>query len=470
MSEKKPILILQMQRMGDLILSYPLMLWLARQYPGHPIFVAAEESFYKPLMKLSPAATYFPWEGVSVLKQYSFELVINLSIREKAAQLAHDVTAQRTIGPVQSPDGTRVIHGNWQLYRASLVSNNLYNRYHWAELNALDVIPYKDMAATSFNEPRTLPSGASKVGLFIGASEEAKRPSPQFLAELIKQLLGRGLRPVLFGGPGEVEMGQEVMRLAAAPILNLCGTLGLDEFGAVGQTLALFITPDTGPMHLAAWTGLKCLNLSMGNVNPWETGPYNPGHYVLRADMDCAKGCWQCTRSRLYCHDPFDPGRIAALAVRMVSGDSLARLSRMPLPGLTLSTTQKLDGLYDLKRLDATPADEERVTSRFWKAFFGHRFGTWDEAQPMTAWQKMTDHAPQAAERLLGHIPEIGRQFTHGLKTGALLNSAFWTDSPPVVRPFTGFVHMALENGNYARPAWAESMQHLEALINCCRD
>ena len=85
MTDKRPILILQMQRMGDLILSYPLMLWLARQYPGHPIFVAAEETFYKPLMSLSPAVTYFPWTGVHVLKQHSYELVLNLSIQEKAA-------------------------------------------------------------------------------------------------------------------------------------------------------------------------------------------------------------------------------------------------------------------------------------------------------------------------------------------------------------------------------------------------
>ena len=77
---KKPILILQMQRMGDLILSYPLILWLARRYPGHPIFVAAEELFYKPLMGLSPAVTYFPWTGADVLRQHEFELVLNLSI------------------------------------------------------------------------------------------------------------------------------------------------------------------------------------------------------------------------------------------------------------------------------------------------------------------------------------------------------------------------------------------------------
>ena len=333
MTDKRPILILQMQRMGDLILSYPLMLWLARRYPGHPIFVAAEETFYKPLMSLSPAVTYFPWTGAHVLKQHSYELVLNLSLQEKAALLAGEVTAERKIGPTQTADGARFVHGDWQLYRTSLVRNNLYNRYHWAELNALDVIPFAGIASTHFNLSRTLPATVNKIGLFLGASDAAKRPSAQFWASLVEELHGHNLRSVLFGGPAEKDLGLEVRKLAKAPALNTCGTLGLEEFGAVGQTMALFITPDTGPMHLAAWTGLKCLNLSMGNVNPWETGPYSPGHFVLRADMDCAKGCWQCTRDRLHCHDPFIPSRIATLVARMAAGDTAGKLSKMNLPG-----------------------------------------------------------------------------------------------------------------------------------------
>ena len=466
---KKPILILQMQRMGDLILSYPLMLWLARKYPGHPIFVAAEELFYKPLMMLSPAVTYFPWTGAKVLRKHEFELVLNLSIQEKAAVLAGEVRAGEKLGPVQSANGSRFVHGEWQLYRASLVKNNLYNRYHWAELNALDVIPKGEVAATRFDPPRTLPKGATKVGLFLGASETAKRPSSDFWAGLVRELLKRGLHPVLFGGPAEQKLGKRVAKKAGTPVLNLCGTLGLEEFGAVGQTLALFITPDTGPMHLAAWTGLKCLNLSMGPVNPWETGPYAPGHFVLRADMECARGCWQCSRNALYCHEPFAPARVAALGARMVAGDGTAKLAKMSLPGLTLFETGKGDlGLYHIRRLDKTAPDPERLASRFWQRFFGSRFGLWDEESPAAAWQDLADNGPQEAESLLEHIPAMGSQFKHGLKTGSLLDESFWSQSPAMARPLTGLAQMQLENGDYKRTAWTAVMAHLEGLIRVC--
>lgn len=463
----KPILILQMQRMGDLILTYPLMLWLARRYPGHPIFVAAEKSFYLPLMKLSPAATYFPYDGADRLKKHDFELVINLSIREEAARLAGEVRAQRRLGPVRGADGSSRVFGDWQLYRTSLVKNNRYNRFHWGELNGLDGVSFADMKGTVFSPPRTLPDG-NRIGLFLGASEQAKRPSARFWAELADELHGRGLRPVLFGGPAEKELGEEVARLSRGPVLNLCAALGLDEFGAVGQTLALFITPDTGPMHLAAWTGLKCLNLSMGNVNPWETGPLNPGHYVLRADMDCAKGCWTCTRDRLHCHAPFKPGRVAGLARRLVRGHGRDKLSGLALPGLALFATGKSGlGLYHLSRLDGRPPDGERLASRFWQAFFGHLFGLWDDARPKAAWAGLADKAAPEAEALLAHLPEMGRQFKHGLKTGSLLDASFWAGSPASARPLTGYIQMYLENNDYSRPAWAHALGLVERVAAC---
>ncbi|EGB15959.1 glycosyl transferase family 9 [Pseudodesulfovibrio mercurii] len=464
---EKPILILQMQRMGDLILSYPLMLWLARRHPGHPIFVAAEKTFYEPLMKLSPPATYFPWSGVKHLEKHDYELVLNLSIQEKAAVLAGRVKAGARLGPVQDGDGTRRVLGDWQLYRTSLVRNNLYNRFHWGELNGLDAVPFTDIAATRFSRPRTLP-GSNKVGLFLGASDAAKRPSAAFWAELVDELHGRGLRTVLFGGPAEKDLGAEVARLAKGPALNLCGTLGLDEFGAVGQTLGLFVTPDTGPMHLAAWTGLKCLNLSMGNVNPWETGPLQPGHFVLRADLDCAKGCWRCTRDSLACHEPFRPGRVAGLVKRLVMSNDSALLARMDLPGLTLFETGRAHGLYHLKRLDQTAPDAERLASRFWQRFFGALFGLWDDGRAAAPWADLGRDAPQAAETLLAHIPEMGRRFTHGLRTGTALDPSFWADSPTMARPFTGFVHMYLENRDYSREAWAHALTLLERLAAIC--
>lgn len=461
----KPILVLQMQRMGDLILSFPLFLWLERVFPGSPLLVAAEKMFYEPLLNLSPKATYFPWDGEEMLLGNQFGTVLNLSIRERASRLAARANTERLLGPATTEEGVHRIHGPWQLYRASLVNNNRYNRFHWADLNALDCVPLSLMAQTQFSEPR-IPRENRKVGLFLGASEAAKRPTPEFWATLCKDLMARDLRPVLFGGPAEVALGAEVERLYQGPVLNLCGKLGLDEFGAVGQTLSLFITPDTGPMHLAAWTGLRCLNLSMGNVQPWETGPYQPGHYVLRADMECARGCWACSRSRLHCHDPFDAGRIAVLVRRMVSGASDESLGRVRLPGLTLFRTgRNADGLYRLLRLDGAEPDAERLLGRYWQSFFGGAFGLWGMERAVRDWRVFYETDASAAKDMLAAIPAVGRQLAHGLRTGALLTADFWSSVPASLTPLTGYVQMLLENGDYSRQAWAEAMEFLEVFV-----
>ena len=258
-----------MQRMGDLILSFPLFLWLAREHPDHPIWVVAEEAFFRPLMAVSPKVTYFPWSGVSVLERESFRLLVNLSVRDEAAALAGRLAAEEKLGPILEPGGVRRVRGTWQIYRAGLVENNRHNRFHWADLNALDAIGIARLRATFFDPPRRRAGPENRVGVFLGASEAAKRPTAELWAALLRELLDRGLRPALLGGPAETGLAGEVARAFAGPVLNLCGTLGLEEFAAAGQSLRLLITPDTGPMHLAAWTGLATLNLSLGNVSPF---------------------------------------------------------------------------------------------------------------------------------------------------------------------------------------------------------
>lgn len=47
-----PVLVLQLQRMGDLILTFPLLSRLKQRWPGHPVWVVAEPQFFRELMPL----------------------------------------------------------------------------------------------------------------------------------------------------------------------------------------------------------------------------------------------------------------------------------------------------------------------------------------------------------------------------------------------------------------------------------
>ena len=219
----KPICLLQMQRLGDLVLTFPLALWIKRRYPGHPLWVVAEKRFFEGLLPLSPDLAYIPWEESAGLRRQSFHLVANLSIRKQAAELAGALRSDETFGPVIQADGTSRIRGNWQLYRTSLVKNNRHNRFHWAELNALDLIPPADLAKTTWDAPGSPAENAARVGLFLGASQEFKRPPAAFWARLVECLHERQLLPVLLGGNAEIALGREVRALTKSPCLDLCG-------------------------------------------------------------------------------------------------------------------------------------------------------------------------------------------------------------------------------------------------------
>ncbi|MEW5773208.1 MAG: glycosyltransferase family 9 protein [Thermodesulfobacteriota bacterium] len=469
MSAPAPVLVLQMQRMGDLILSFPLLLWLQRTMPGHPVWVVAEEMFFSQLVPLSPAATYFPWTRAAAqeLARHPFSLVVNLSHRPEAAELAGAVAAPRKIGPVRE-NGATYVRGDWQLYRASLVAANRHNRFHWADLNALDLVPLPEMAATGWPAPRSLDAANQRVGLFVGASEEAKRPGSWFWSSLCKELLRRDMRPVLLGGPAEKFLADEIVQMAGGRVLNLAGRLTLSQFAAAGDTLQLMVTPDTGPMHLAAWTGLKTLSLSMGPINSWETGPYQPGHFVLRSKASCV-GCWSCDRAQPVCRRNYQPKRIA-MAIRQIVRGNAKALAKMDIPSLDLYRTGRGEhGLYRLERVTRPERESSRnLLGRVWRRVFGELFGLWPGDRADAAFAALAAEHPALAERFGLAAVRLGRDLKLAAK-GKTLPPDFWASGPPLMRPARSYCLTYLQNEDYATPARLRCLALVERLAGLGR-
>uniref|UniRef100_I2PZJ3 ADP-heptose:LPS heptosyltransferase n=1 Tax=Desulfovibrio sp. U5L TaxID=596152 RepID=I2PZJ3_9BACT len=460
-SEAGSIVVIQTQRMGDLILTYPLLLWLTRRYPGHRLTVVAEPTFAGPLAPVSPPAAYLPLARGGELTGRGHELVVNLSIRPEAARLAGELTAARRLGPVADAAGVVRVGGDWQLYRASVVHNNRHNRFHWAELNALDVVPVADMAQTVWPAPRTGGPGRRRVGVFVGASEPDKRPSVDFTARFVRELAGRGLVPVLLGGPGEVELGAEASRRAGMPVTNLCGRLGLKELAVLGQDMALLVTPDTGPMHLAAWTGWRVLNLSIGPVSAHETGPYQPGHFVLRPRMSC-RGCWACVRERPACRAGLDPAGVAYVAARLARGED-CRLAGARVPGYELlRSARDAAGLYALVPVGPDslsggrpdgPCDAREAVGGLWQAVFGWLFGAWGEDRAALALAGLAAGHPVLAGRFSRSLAGLGAALGRDARQGSVPDTGFAWRFAPLVRPLAGFFERVLQNGDGDRPS-----------------
>lgn len=458
----EPILLLQMQRMGDMVLTFPLMLWLQKRHPKTPIWVVGEPIFYESLLKISPHTFYIPWNNTATLKNKSFKKLINLSHRPEAAALANTLQSPEKTGPVATQGGPVYIHGAWQLYRASLVHNNRHNQFHWADLNALDVIGRQAIQSTSWPLPRIRKQ--SRVGLFLGASQEEKRPSAVFWARLTEQLAARGLIPVLLGGKAEKSLGKEVSSLCKHPVADLCGRFDLASFAHALEELSLLITPDTGPMHLASWIGVPSLNLSMGPVSPWETGPYQSGHHILQAALSCV-GCWQCTNMTPYrCRQLFSPEKTAYVAQKLAAGRA-DDLRKSRLQGMRLFRTERDDlGLYRLAPLQLENTSQRALLGRFWSRFFACLFESTDRAPAATAWNELTNAAPWMTEPILKSATAMASSLARCSRSGQPLSEGFWHDFPPHLRPLSGYLQLFLQNHDFSSAGFRQALAAIETL------
>ena len=463
----KPILIIQMQRLGDLVLTYPLMGWLARLFPNNPLWVVGEERFFPGLMDFSPPAVFFSHTAAQRLRTNAYALVINLSHRPEALELAGSVASEECIGAYRDPKtGATFIRGNWQLYRASLVHNNRYNLYHWADMNMLDVVPKQKFPATIWTPPRQeAPSHSAHIGLFLGASEKDKHPDAPFWAALAGELLQAGHRPVLLGGEAEKALGREVASILQAPALNLTGNFGIRDLCLFISKLNLLVTPDTGPMHLASWTSTPVLNISTGPVNAWETGPFSPGHHVLRAALPCV-GCWHCTQSKVLCKEHLNAKRTAFLIHEIVSGKKES-LHRAVLEDQELLRTGRGKyGLYTLEHIIGTTPPRQ-ISALFWQAFFGHIFGLMPEEELANAWRTFKEASPGNAPAFSASLIKLSRDIAGHLRNPAaslLRKENFWAAFPLPLRPLTSYLHLFLQNSQFSAKAIAEALSLIERL------
>ena len=127
------------------------------------------------------------------------------------------------------------------------------------------------------------------LGINPGATYgSAKRWYPEKFAE-VARAFSDSYEIVLFGGPNEVEMANDIeSRLHGVNITNLAGKTSVQELCARIGGLDLFITNDSGPMHVAAAYQVPTVAI-FGPTRHLETSQWrNKKSVIVRHDMECA--------------------------------------------------------------------------------------------------------------------------------------------------------------------------------------
>jgi len=119
----------------------------------------------------------------------------------------------------------------------------------------------------------------------------AKRWPASRFAELSRLLQdGKGAQLALTGAPEDAPAAEEISAALSKKPLNLAGRTTLEELLGVISQAAVFVTNDTGPMHIANALRVPVVAL-FGPTDPRATAPFHSPATVLRKE-DIP--CWPC--------------------------------------------------------------------------------------------------------------------------------------------------------------------------------
>jgi ADP-heptose:LPS heptosyltransferase len=378
-------LIVNLTRMGDLLQTLPLVNGLRERHPGAEIDYLAMRGF-SGILKFFPGISEVflldeellvthcgerPWDAYrhldEVLKRLSerkYDLVVSPVASIQASILCYLIPAAQKRGMLLNGERRQEIAGEWTAFHLANEHNLGDRTFNLVDIFArtggvkagefrLAASPEADARAERFFESRrTLPV----VGFHIGASRDNKAWEPEKFREVIVRTLDRA-RVILFGGTAEEPLKPFFADIRHPNFDNLIGAFGLDDLVAHVGRVDLFVTNDTGPMHIAAATGRRILNLSLGPVSLWETGPWPEGAVVLQADIDCHPCKFDHECGHLDCHRCITPEIVLEHLNALLDGSAAADR-----PGVLAWRIRR--DIYGLHH--AAPLNRRAISPREW--------------------------------------------------------------------------------------------------------
>ena len=130
---------------------------------------------------------------------------------------------------------------------------------------------------------------ATLLAINPAATRDVNRWPPAKFAAFLDALPARlpHVVPVLTGAPGDVKLVSKIASATQTPVHNLAGRINVKELGALLHRADVFLTADTGPMHIGSAVGAPLVVLS-GAADPDRTGPLGRQDLVvINRELSC---------------------------------------------------------------------------------------------------------------------------------------------------------------------------------------
>ena len=334
------ILVINLMHLGDLMLVTPVLRALRTAYPGARISLLADKKLTDLVqynrhldeclfLDKKGADNHFGsfFRFILGLRKKHFDLVINLHRNERASALAAFSGAKHIVGyskpgfslffdqVLQNPsiahhvaDGPlfflkkaryvpgwkHQVHAHFDVLREAVGIRKIDD----GGLEMWLSEGMEQQAAALWQE--NFAEDAKVVAFNIGASWETKRWLDSYFAECADRLIREGYGVAFFGGPMDVDIVESCiaqMKEKDSPRLRrLTGKVSLGVLAGLLKRCVLFLTTDSGPMHIGVAMNVPIVTMFGASPVPGFY-PYDAKDVLIQAPTDCHPcGIHQCPK------------------------------------------------------------------------------------------------------------------------------------------------------------------------------
>jgi heptosyltransferase I len=317
--DPRRIAVIDLAMIGDLICALPAICSLKKTYPGSNLTAVVSTSS-APVMKYSSCVDeIFTIEKKQIFHSFSLlrETIKGLSERNfdiiylfhnsiGSAILARSASIPVRVGyatELRAPLLTHPIHPPGEkLHLTEQKLNQLRRVGLTAESCPPSIAVERELAQATLS--RLLPDldkSRPLVLIAVGSTWLTKIWPMSRISALVNKLPVGSCSVALIGSPEEVILTENITCLPV-PMFNLVGKTTLDELIHLISMCDALITPDNGPMHIAAALDKPVIAI-FGPTDPKICGMLHTKAIHLRADTPCL-GCWEkkCNYKR-FCMD-----------------------------------------------------------------------------------------------------------------------------------------------------------------------
>lgn len=133
------------------------------------------------------------------------------------------------------------------------------------------------------------------VAINPGSNWLPKRWPTYYWAELANRLISEfDAKVILTGSADDLILAKAIRDSMKEKPITVCGIFNLKQLAALCKRLDLFITADTGPLHIANAVGTKKIIALFGPTSANLTGPYpNKNVVILKKEVGCKIPCYK---------------------------------------------------------------------------------------------------------------------------------------------------------------------------------